>query len=60
MDIGHINLTGGLVTRNPPKNQPSVTVNGLCQLTVCFEFQSRSETTKGHKECALQMVFRST
>ena len=32
----------------------------LCQLTVCFEFQSRSESSRGHKSCALQMVFRST
>ena len=31
----------------------------LCQLTMCFEFQSRSEKRKGHKHCALQMVFRS-
>ena len=31
----------------------------LCQLTVCFEFQSRSEKRKGHSHCALQMVFRS-
>ena len=30
----------------------------LCQLTVCFEFQSRSESRKGHKGYALQMVFR--
>ena len=30
----------------------------LCQLMVCFEFQSRSER-KGDKSCALQMVFRS-
>ena len=32
----------------------------LCQLTVCFEFQIRSERRKGHKSCALQMVFRNT
>ena len=32
----------------------------LCQLTVCFEFQSSRERRKGHKNCALQMVFRST
>ena len=30
----------------------------LCQLTVCFEFQSRSDRRKGHKNCALEMVFR--
>ena len=23
-DVGHINLIGGLVTRNPPKNKPCV------------------------------------
>ena len=27
----------------------------LCQLTVCFEFQIRSERRKGHQRCALQM-----
>ena len=27
----------------------------LCQLTVCFEFQSRSDRRKGHKSCALKM-----
>ena len=31
----------------------------LCQLTVCFEFL-RSEIRKGHKSCALQMLFGST
>ena len=31
----------------------------LCQLTMCFEFQSRSDRRKGLKRCALQMVFRS-
>ena len=30
-----------------------------CQLTFCFELQSTSESTKGHKSCALQMVLRS-
>ena len=30
----------------------------LCQLTACFEFHSRSDRRKGHKSCALQMVFR--
>ena len=30
----------------------------LCQLTVCFEFQSISDRRKGHKSCALEMVFR--
>ena len=30
----------------------------LCQLTVCFEFQSRSDRRKGHKSYALEMVFR--
>ena len=29
----------------------------LCQ-TVCFEFQSRNDRRKGHKSCALEMVFR--
>ena len=30
----------------------------LCQLTVYFEFQSRSDRRKGNKSYALQMVFR--
>ena len=30
----------------------------LCQLTVCFEFQSRSDRREEHKSCAPQMVFR--
>ena len=31
----------------------------LCQLTVYFQFQGRSERRKGHKSYALQMEFRS-
>ena len=31
----------------------------LCQLTVCFKFQSRSDRRKGHKSCALEMVLLS-
>ena len=27
----------------------------LCQLTMCFEFQSRRDRRKGHKSCALQV-----
>ena len=30
----------------------------LCQLTACFEFQNKSDRRKGHKSCALEMVFR--
>ena len=30
----------------------------LWELTVCFEFQSRSDRRTGHKISALQMVFR--
>ena len=40
------------------KQAISARERGLCQLTVCFEFQSRSERRKGHKSCALQMVFK--
>ena len=31
----------------------------LCRLTLCFEFQSTSQSTKGHKSCALQMGLRN-
>ena len=41
-------------------NKQTVTVNGLCQLILCFDLQSTSESTKGHKSCALQMVLGST
>ena len=30
----------------------------LCQLTVCFEFQSRSDRRKGHKSSALDLMFK--
>ena len=40
------------------KQAISARERALCQLTVCFEFQSRSVRRKGHKTCALQMVFR--
>ena len=30
------------------------------QLTLCLEFQSTSDSRKGYKSCALQMVFSST
>ena len=40
------------------KQAISARERALCQLTVCFEFQSRSDRRKGHKICALQMVFR--
>ena len=43
----------------PVKQAISAHERALCQLTVCFEFQSRSETRKGHKSYALQMAFRS-
>ena len=38
------------------KQATSARERALCQLTVCFEFQS--DRRKGHKSCALQMVFR--
>ena len=38
------------------KNKQSVPVNRLCQLTLCFEFQSKSDRRKGHRGFALQMV----
>ena len=31
----------------------------LCQLSVCFEFQSRRDRRKGRKSFALQILFRS-
>ena len=40
------------------KQAISAREQALCQLTVCFEFQSRSDRRKGHKSCALEMVFR--
>ena len=40
------------------KRAISAREQALCQLTVYFEFQSRSDRRKGHKSCALEMVFR--
>ena len=40
------------------KQAISARERALCQLTVCFEFQSRSDRRKGHKSCALEMLFR--
>ena len=40
------------------KQAISARERALCQLTVCFEFQNRSDRRKGHKSCALEMVFR--
>ena len=34
------------------KQTISARERALCQLTVCFEFQSRSDRRKGHKRCA--------
>ena len=39
------------------KQAISARERALCQLTVCFEFQSRSDRRKNHKSCALEMVF---
>ena len=39
------------------KQAISTRERALCQLTVCFEFQSRSDRRKKHKSCALEMVF---
>ena len=41
------------------KQAISAREQALCQLTVYFEFQIRSERRKGHKSCALQMILRS-
>ena len=41
-----------------PKQAISARERALCQLTVCFEFQSRTDRRKGHKSCALEMLFR--
>ena len=32
---------------------------GVGHINLCFQFHIRSERTKGHQSCALQMVFRS-
>ena len=32
----------------------------LCQLSLCFELQSTSESRKEYKSCMLQMLFRSS
>ena len=37
------------------KQAISARERALCQLTVCFGFQSRSKRRKGHKSCAQQM-----
>ena len=31
----------------------------LCQLMMCFEFESRSERRKGQKSCSLLLVLKS-
>ena len=49
LDTRHPNLTQAISARELD----------LCQLTVCFGFQSRGERQKGHKSCALQLVLRS-
>ena len=41
------------------KQAISASEQALCQLTVCFEFQRRSDRRKGHKSYALEMVLRS-
>ena len=38
------------------KKKISAREQALCQLTVCFEFQSISERRKGHKSHAQQMA----
>ena len=40
------------------KQAISACERALCLLTLCFDLQS--ESRKGHKSCALQMVFGST
>ena len=46
--------------KTPKQQAISAREWALRQLTLCYEFQSTSESTKGHKSCALQMVLRST
>ena len=43
----------------PSKQAISAHEQALCQLTVCFEVQSRSDRREGQKSCSLEMVFRS-
>ena len=40
------------------ENQPVEQAISARERTLCFEFQSRSDRRKGHKSCALEMVFR--
>ena len=40
------------------KQAISARERALYQLTVCFEFEIRSDRRKGHKSCALEMVLR--
>ena len=56
--FGHVtSVIGRNVTAAYPKQAISARERALCQLTVCFEFQSRSDRRKKHKSCALEMVF---
>ena len=73
-DIGHRTAKKAKIIYPPPrgvdiiidsdvqsknkKQAISARERALCQLTVCFEFQNRSDRRKGHKSCALEMVFR--
>ena len=40
------------------KQAISASEQALCQLTVCFDFQSGSDRRKGHKSYAMEMVLR--
>ena len=41
-----------MVLANLVKQAISARERALCQLTVCFEFQSRGDRRKGHRSCA--------
>ena len=53
--LDYYRLKTGLI--NYFKQAINARERALCQLTVCFEFQSRSDRRKKHKSCALEMVF---
>ena len=56
-DISRIKVRlykGGLWERRKKNKKISARERALCQLTVCFEFQSRDDRRKEHKNYALK------
>ena len=53
---GRMNLSPNVITEprvHKRKKAIGAHERALCQLTVCFQFQSKKEKRKGHKICAL-------